>query len=89
MKSHYIKGIIIAVLMIYPVLELTRIILSYLSGGYWVVSPSIFEIIVEQKPFSEWSYIFEIFFIWFSYFIIIYLTIKWDKKIFIKKEKAT
>jgi len=86
MKSCYIKGLLVSVLAFYPTFELSRIILSYLNGGYWITEPFTFATIIEGKPWSEWCYILEIGLIWFGYFTIIFLTVWWDRKLLMKQE---
>ena len=85
-KIPIARTILIGTLLFYPVFELSRIIVSYVTGGHWVVEPLSLTNFLTGR--WEGCYIIELAWIWFGYLFTLYVTFHWNKFIE-RKEIAT
>jgi hypothetical protein len=80
--ASILRTILISSLVLYPLFELSRIILSYLSGYYWITSPLSLELMTKGQVWSPWCYWTELAIIWIGYLLMIFILYKQNKYIY-------
>ena len=85
-KNVFLRTFLIAVLFLYPAIELTRVIHMFMQGHIWSYEPFSLEGFLNGS--FQGCFYFEIACIWFFYFLGVYLVYRWNKNYFLKELKT-